>query len=197
MWRGSFWANKFIKRNMELKLNVATTDATVYHFIVIAFPVFSSCLLSLSLYFRLPNNHGTTASVFIKRKYFLAPFYGKNTFVLCTISFLWSRFMVFGRRREDYVRSTFDVDMWYNRLYGYFSSNRNPAIKTICLALFFLRSIIDFSQLSVRILSWNAVASKRVVTVIITRRFPRRSEDLTKLIAAKHLFPHLQQLLFY
>lgn len=96
---------------MELKLNVATTDATVYHFIVIAFPVFSSCLLSLSLYFRLPNNHGTTASVFIKRKYFLRSFlWQKHNRTLHHIIFVVSFYGV-GRRREDYVRSTFDVDM--------------------------------------------------------------------------------------
>lgn len=140
--RKLLWANNFIKRNVKLKLNVATTDATVYHFIVIAFSL-PCCLSSPTSSF--PNSHDRTASVFIKRKYFLAPFYGENTFVLCTISFLWSRFM--GSKQaegEDYVRSTFDVDIRYNRLYGYFSSNRNLAIKTICLA--FSRSIIDFSQ---------------------------------------------------
>lgn len=46
---------------------------------------------------------------------------------LCTISFLWSRFM----GREDYVCSTFNVDMWTDFMVIFLTAF---AIKTICFA---------------------------------------------------------------
>lgn len=91
----------------------------------------------------------------LKENTSFAPFYGKNTFVLCTISFLWSRFMVSGDGgRIMYAQHSMSICDTTDFMV-IFLLTAIQLLKQYAWLFFFLRSIIDFSQLSVRILSWK------------------------------------------